>query len=173
MNVPRPRKSIRLGSLNYRGRQRYFVTICCFGRRRSFEDPRNCKFVLELLSSESAAHDFGVIAYCLMPNHVHFLAEGLEPSSDLLRFLKSFKIKSSRWFMRERHGVLWQRGYYEHVLRETESVEQVALYIWLNPVRKGLAATPQEYVFGGSFVGMKMPAVWAGMDWRPAWRKNA
>jgi hypothetical protein len=31
-----------------------------------------------------------------MPDHLHVLVEGLEPASDLLQFLKSFKIKTSR-----------------------------------------------------------------------------
>jgi putative transposase len=164
MDVPQPRKSLRLASRNYRGRQRYFVTMCCVGRRRVFEDSENCKLILDLLQSESATRAFAVLAYCAMPDHLHVLIEGLEPGSDLLGFLKGFKIKSSRWFARKRGAELWQRGYYEHVLREGEAVEAVAWYIWLNPVRKGLAARPEEYPFSGSFSGMKMPVIWAKAD---------
>jgi putative transposase len=108
-----------------------------------------------------------------MPDHLHFLVEGLEPASDLVQFLKCFKIKTSRWFARAYGDELWQRGYYEHVLREEDVVELFAWYIWLNPVRKGLVARPEEYPFNGSFVGMKMPVAWARMDWRPPWKTGS
>jgi len=41
-------------------------------------------------------NSFDVHAYCLMPDHLHFLAEGTEPTSDLRHFIKSLKIKTSR-----------------------------------------------------------------------------
>ncbi|MBN2380988.1 hypothetical protein JXM67_14415 [candidate division WOR-3 bacterium] len=44
---------------------------------------------------------------------------------------------------------MWQRGYYDHILRKEEDLEIVANYIWGNPVRKGLAETIEEYPFSG------------------------
>jgi len=172
MDVPQPRKSIRLSAQNYLGRQTYFVTMCCFRRNRVFDVPAACDSILSLLCSESAARDFAILAYCVMPDHLHFLAEGVQPASDLLGFLKSFKIKSSRWFAPGNNGALWQRGYYEHVLRKAERSEQVAWYIWLNPVRKALVATPQEYAFSGSFAGLKMPSAWTKANWCPPWKRS-
>ena len=125
---------------NYRGRQHYFVTICSFRRRSVFAPPANCDFVLKLLRSESGTK-VSRFAYCLMGDHLHFLAEGLQPASDLLVFLKSFKIKTSRWFAKRNNTILWQRGYYEHILRHRDQIEPVAWYIWLNQVRKGLTST--------------------------------
>ena len=45
---------------------------------------------------------------------------------------------------------LWQRSYFERVLRDDEDVVGVARYLLNNPVRAGLAASPQEYRFIGS-----------------------
>jgi hypothetical protein len=45
---------------------------------------------------------------------------------------------------------LWQRGYFEHVLRDDEDSFGVARYILDNPVRTGLARNPQDYPSAGS-----------------------
>jgi putative transposase len=79
-----------------------------------------------------------------MPDHLHFLAQGLDGRADLLRLLKSFKIKSSRTYERECGQILWQRRFFDHILRPTESIEDFAWYIWLNPVRGGMVKTPQN-----------------------------
>jgi hypothetical protein len=47
---------------------------------------------------------------------------------------------------------LWQKGYYEHVLRNDEATLATAKYILENPVRAGLVAKPRDYEFAGSFV---------------------
>jgi putative transposase len=170
MNLSPVRKKIRLASFNYLGLQRYFITLCCFRRQELFSNSERCRHLLELLQTECASRNFGVPAYCLMPDHLHFIAEGLDPASDLLHLLKSFKIKSSRKCATREGLSLWQRGFYEHILRPGENAESVAWYIWLNPVRKGMVSKAQDYPFAGSFTGMKMPASWDAHDWRPPWK---
>lgn len=165
------RKSTRLPHLNYVGQKFYFVTICCINRKPVFLSPKLSHWLLTLLRSQAVATSFKVHAYCLMPDHLHFLAEGTEPTSDLLHFVKSFKIRSSRQY--DLFGrILWQERFYDHVLRSLESVEPVAWYIWLNPVRKGLVERPHEYPFAGSCTGRKMPTAWSGFDWCPPWKRR-
>src|SRR5208283_1975705 len=89
-------KPIRLNRINYLGQNYYFVTLCCFRRHSVLLDTRFSEWVLALLRSESAANCFSVHAYCLMPDHLHFLAEGTELGSDLRHSVKSLKIKNGR-----------------------------------------------------------------------------
>ena len=49
-------------------------------------------------------------------------------------------------------GSLWQKGYYERVLRDDEDSFLVARYIIQNPVRAGLAPSPDVYPFTGSSI---------------------
>lgn len=170
MNILPARKNIRLAPSNYVGYQRYFVTLCSFRRQPVFSDSKYCLALLALLGAECASHHFSLPAYCLMPDHLHFLAEGLDQASDLLHLVKGFKIKTSRRCAAHVPRILWQRGFYEHILRSGENLESVAWYIWLNPVRKQIVSTAQDYPFSGSFTGMKMPANWAAPDWRPPWK---
>ncbi|HEY2547149.1 MAG TPA: transposase [Candidatus Acidoferrum sp.] len=144
-------KNIRLSPSNYQGKASYFVTLCCHDRQVTFSNPANCVHLLEILRATSASRSFAIHAYCIMPDHVHLLAEGLEPHSDLLNFLKTLKLKSSRAFSSHLNHPLWQKKYYDHILRPNESPDSVAWYIWLNPVRAGLATHPAEFPFAGSF----------------------
>jgi putative transposase len=165
-------KPIRLEQFNYLGQKQYFVTICCFERHAVFLDARLSVRVLNLLRSESAANSFGMHAYCLMPDHLHFLVEGVEPASDLRHLVKSFKIKSSRQYSGQSGGILWQKRFYDHILRGSDSMEAVAWYIWLNPVRKGLVSKPDDYPYVGSCTGKVMPSEWNAPEWCPPWKKR-
>ena len=54
-----------------------------------------------------------------------------------------------RW-KRENASTLWQRSYFEHVLRDEEDTIGVAKYILENPVRAGLVERPEAYPYLGS-----------------------
>jgi REP element-mobilizing transposase RayT len=87
-----------------------------------------------------------------MPDHVHLLVEGVADESNLQEFMRVWKQRTAFVAKRDRGIVLWQRGYYEHILRSDESVEQKARYILENPVRAGLVESPGDYPWIGSFV---------------------
>jgi len=93
-----------------------------------------------------------------MPDHLHLLLVGEEKSS-LDSFMKTFKQETSFAFKRAHGNSLWQRSYYDHVLRKEETLEVVALYILNNPVRAGLVDDYRNYAFSGSLVfDVKEPA---------------
>lgn len=46
--------------------------------------------------------------------------------------------------------VLWQKSYYDHVLRQEEDLQAVARYIWANPVRANLVQNTNDYPYPGS-----------------------
>jgi REP-associated tyrosine transposase len=160
-------KNIRLAPQNYLGQQIYFVTICCQARRNIFMDPQRCSWLLEILRSESAVRNFAIHAYCVMPDHLHFLAEGLQPSSNLLNFVKSFKLKTSRFQLAETSSALWQKKFFDHILRSNESILSVAWYIWMNPVRRKLCHSVGEYPFAGSFTHVSAQQALPPPSWSP------
>lgn len=85
-----------------------------------------------------------------MPDHVHLLLEGLGPACNLVQFVKILKQKSGFTYSKNTGERLWQRFFYDHILRPADHPDAVAWYIWLNPVRAGLCAAPQDYRFSGS-----------------------
>jgi len=165
-------KNIRLPCDRYLGRTWSFITICCADRRKFFTAPKICNWFLNILCGEAAKHAFAVHAYCLMPDHVHVLFAGLEPNSDVLHFVKAVKTKTSAPFQKKTGKLLWQKKFYDHILRRNDSPDDVAWYIWMNPVRAGLCRRPEEYPFLGSFTSLepKTPQPYAA--WIPPWKKG-
>jgi REP element-mobilizing transposase RayT len=143
--MPYPHKSIRLDRLSYTGQSAYFITLCCDGRRPVFSNAMTAARLVDNLRDTSLIYRFAVHAYCVMPDHFHALVAGREPASDLLRFVKNLKQTSSAEYQKEFNRALWQKQFYDHILRERDSSDGVAGYIWMNPVRKGLCSDPREY----------------------------
>jgi putative transposase len=92
---------------------------------------------------------FDVMAYCVMPDHVHLLACGPEESSNLIRFVQRFKQVTGFEFKKATGSQFWHRSFYDHVLRNEDDVHDVAEYIWRNPVKAGFVASATDYPFSG------------------------
>ena len=106
----------------------------------------------------------------LLPDHLHFLAEGRDEQSDLTEFVKLFKQRSAYYQRLSTPYQLWQNRFYDHILRHADSMLEVACYIWMNPVRSGLCAGPREYPLSGSQTidWMKMKEI--ASSWTPPWK---
>ncbi|HEY9465944.1 MAG TPA: transposase [Vicinamibacterales bacterium] len=132
----------RLSSHNYLGIARYFLTFCTFERIQALADPDVAARTLEQFRRTAAIEQFAIRAYCLMPDHVHLLVEGLSARSDLKRFAKMAKQRSGG-VHRRRCGVkLWQEGYFDRVLRDGDDPAALARYILDNPIEAGLPNYP-------------------------------
>ena len=88
-----------------------------------------------------------------------------------MRFAKTFKQITSFQFKRETGKRLWQRSYYDHILRSEEGLDAVAWYIWLNPVRAHMCANAEDYPYSGSMTiewKKKAPSI---ENWTPPWKR--
>jgi len=152
------RRSLRLPGYDYSNEGTYFVTICTHNRRcvlgeiidgsfrANAEDNivKECWYELPYHYAGLALDAFGV-----MPNHVHgvlaFLDDvgaGLKPAlagkprRNLAEVVRAFKTFSSRRVngLRGTRGVaVWQRGYYEHIVRGEKGLSEIRRYIADNP----------------------------------------
>jgi putative transposase len=168
-----PHKDIRLSARSYKGQRSYFVTICCENRQRILANPPIAVELIEVLRKHAIGHKFAIRAYCVMPDHFHMLASGLEPTSDLLAFVKNFKPTTSREYRASCGGTLWQKKFHDHILRPADKSIRVAGYIWRNPVRAGLCADPREYAHSGSFVMDWKKFISPMESWVPDWKGKA
>ena len=168
-----PRKQIRLPPDEYLGTSISFVTICCQNRVPVFADGTRSAAAIEALKRVSQSMQFLVPAFCFMPDHVHLLMEGTAPGSNLLRFVAQWKQQTGYMFRNDVSRKLWQRRFYDHILRSDDNAEAVAWYIWMNPVRGGIVGEPHEYPFSGSFTE-KWPKMNApAKTWNPPWKKQS
>jgi putative transposase len=160
----------RLPITNYSGKQAYFITICCHNRRAHFKNADTGHTALEILKQAADKQHFLLHAYSLLPDHLHFLAEGRDEQSHLTEFVKLFKQRSAYYQRFSTPDQLWQNRFYDHILRHADSMLDVACYIWMNPVRSRLCAGPREYPLSGSQTidWMKMKEI--ASSWTPPWK---
>jgi putative transposase len=117
----------RVEGFNYLGFYRYFVTFCTFDRRHLLSDVVIAHSVLSQFRRISRRNKFTILAYCLMPDHVHLLVEGRSERSDFRGLIKSLKQSSGQRYASAR-------------------------YIVENPVRAGLVRCAADYPLVGSHV---------------------
>ena len=83
-------------------------------------------------------------AWVLMPNHVHLL---ITPGIEVPKITKSLKWFTAREANKNlrRTGPFWQDESYDRLVRDSKEFERIRAYIEVNPVRAGLANSPEEY----------------------------
>ena len=88
-------------------------------------------------------------AYVLMPDHMHLFV-ALDPEAKLTMWMKSLKNSLSKT-LRSLNipAPHWQKGFFDHVLRSSDSYDQKWEYVRDNPVRAGLVKTWEEWPFSG------------------------
>ena len=158
------RKHLRLRDFDYASPGAYFVTICTHRRQLLFGAMRGESVRLspigEIVTHEwtrtpKVRRNVDLDAFVVMPNHVHailVLADGIgatrrvAPTSrprgavtgSLGAIIGQYKSVASRRInaMRGTPGrPVWQRGYYEHVIRDAAEVYRIRAYIVNNPLR--------------------------------------
>jgi putative transposase len=166
----RERKIIRLAQFKYLGRNTYFLTFCSDGRQRVFHDSSLASSIVSSLKTVSESTAFLVHGYCLMPDHFHLVIEGARDESDLVHFAKTLKQLTAFRYKQETGQRLWQRRYYDHILRTNDSLDQVLWYVWLNPVRANLCTDAKSYPYSGSFTLDWNISRQTETNWVPPWK---
>jgi putative transposase len=148
------RKQIHLKYFDYRGSSNiYYVTICAFNGKKLFRHEGVAKTIVDELNfRQGASKEIKLYCYCLMPDHLHLL---LSLSEDYQRSLQNWVAAFKRYNARIVNllyeiSPLWQKNFYEHVVRKDESLFQITEYILNNPVRKGLVSNRQDYPYSGT-----------------------
>jgi len=146
-----PRRSIRLEQEMYVCANRmYFFTVQAYGECPPFTHRGLNEITIRALVDQSLRTNCSVFTYCLMPDHIHFLARPNVEGVCVLGLVNRFKGVSTNesWKFGWR-GKLWQPRYYDHVGRTNENLREIAQYILNNPVRKELVATPEAWPWSG------------------------
>ena len=144
------RTRCRLKGFAYCGKHQYFLTLCTAERKAIFAEEQVASSIATQILHQATAYLFAVPAYVFMPDHTHWLVEGLSDTSSLCSFVKMAKQKTGFAFRQRTGRFLWQESYYDTVIRNSVHSVDVIRYIVENPVRSGLATSPDEYPLWGS-----------------------
>jgi len=87
-----------------------------------------------------------------MPDHVHLFVCGDEEFvlSGWITGLKQVLARANGWS--RNNGQIWQEGFFDHMLRNDESMNAKWDYIFENPVRAGLVENTEGWPYQGEIV---------------------
>ena len=156
------RKPLRMSHYDYNTPGAYFLTFCTHNRKHFLsrivgaihESPEpqltTCGKIVDAVMQNIPAHLHVTIdRYVIMPNHVHLIAviteedvlreirkSPLQSRSIMSKLIGYIKMNASK-AIRQHYGdvTVWQRGYYDHVIRNQEDYVALAEYIQTNPLR--------------------------------------
>lgn len=126
------------------------VTVTTMKRVKAFSDIEFGRMAEGALIAGAVREQFAIPAYCLMPDHAHFVATGLTAQSDLKRLVNRWKQVTAFAWKRRAVAPLWERGYWDRLARFDEPIVNMIRYVVENPVRAGLASEPALYPLTGS-----------------------
>ena len=94
---------------------------------------------------------YRLLAWAIMPNHVHVLIEQLEgfPLSDIIRGWKSFTAEEINK-ARHARGTIWAPDYFDRFIRNGRHFGNAVAYIENNPVKAGFVERPEDWSFSSA-----------------------
>jgi REP element-mobilizing transposase RayT len=154
-DLPR-RKPNRIPDYDYSQYGYYFITVCSNNHKKIFGEIKDSRMIL---------NDYGVKVerilndvvlkmgnmlldnYVIMPNHVHLIiAINQESKEGIFEVIRDFKsITTLKYIEGVKEGIyepfdkfIWQRSYFDHVIRNEKSYLEVSEYINNNPLKWAL-----------------------------------
>ncbi len=155
------RHSVRLRGYDYALNGAYYVTICAFQKQKLFGEFRESIFQISEFglivqnewhrTAELRKYVF-LDEYIIMPNHIHGILVIDNPNQDQLPrhyekerknyaaslggIMINFKAavtKQCRLIVNNTNQEIWQRSYYDHIIRNEDDLNRCREYIIQNP----------------------------------------
>ena len=168
MNLP-DRKKNRLENYDYCNKGCYFVTLCTQNRQQLFKiesmfvgndlcvvpDLQNQIIHKWIKETENKFPNIKIEKYVIMPDHLHFIVNIKERHigrslQDVMKFFKTMttneyirNVKNS--ILKPFNKRLWQKSYYDHVIRNQEDYNEIWEYIENNPKKWILTNNSNEF----------------------------
>ena len=149
----------------------HFLTYSCYRRLPLLTKDRTRQWVVDALDSTRSEQHFELWAYVIMPEHVHLVLHPRQPRYQMRRILAAIKRPVSilaRDFLTTRGQTTWLHrlsvqypsrsvfrfwqpggGYDNNIFRE-RTLAEVIDYIHANPVRRGLAQHPGDWIWSSA-----------------------
>jgi len=137
---------------------RVALHMCLKRDAQGFSDPRVVRSCVSVLADVLRNSDCVALAYCFMPDHLHLVLEGRSERADVLGVAARFKQKTGYWFASSAPHVMWQKDFYDTILRNDEDAWERIRYVLNNPVRWGLVEHWWRYPASGC-VGVSLEEV--------------
>ena len=134
----------------------YFITCVTAARMPLLSNEAIHKRLREYaLDNAKAGRAMG--RYVIMPDHLHFFVR-LAPGNRLGDYVRLLKQAITRTLKSNKsdNAFVWQPGFFDHLLRNSESYSQKWEYVRQNPVRASLVTTANLWPYQGEIVDISL-----------------
>ena len=119
----------------------FFITICADRKKTVVFDKIQYEQIIQSAMFYHKAGKWWVRLFLVMPDHIHAIM-----AFDRSLCMQDVVTDWKRYISRQA-GVIWQRDFVDHRLRRDESLEEKSFYIRQNPVRAGLVADADDWLY--------------------------
>lgn len=132
------------GHRRWFGKFEDYLDQCLHGEKYLEHDPIRAIVADSLHRRDGQVYD--LLAFCIMPNHVHAVFTPLEKPDgthhSLTEILHSLKRNSAKQanIALGRAGPFWQDESYDHFVRDDAELDRIIKYVLHNPVKAGLVS---------------------------------
>ena len=137
----------------------FFFTVVTYNRERFLCLPENIDLLRQAFRYVLTNHPFKIDAMVILPDHMHCiwtLPDDEADFSNRWRLIKSYfshhcmmpnqeNVSASRKQKQEK--AVWQRRYWEHLIRDELDYQRHVEYIHYNPVKHGLVERPMDWEY--------------------------
>ena len=157
----------------------YFFTVGTYHRKSWFDCEEHVSVLREAFCRNMEKRPFRMDAVVVLPDHLHCLWQLPQGDSDFSGRWREIKKKVSRQLDSRTNArnerLVWQKRFWEHLIRDEKDWRNHMDYIHYNPVKHGLVKRPTDWPWS-SFSkavargwydtdwGMTEPAMIVGMD---------
>jgi putative transposase len=142
----------------------FFVTSSITDKRNLLQSHRSAELFVRVLRDYRAQGKFRLHEFVVMPDHFHLLLTvGGELSIEqALQFVKGgFAFRAGRELAF--NAPVWQKGFSEVRVQDSQAYRQIAEYIRSNPVARHLVATAEEFPYSSAHGGFDLDPVPQGI----------
>jgi putative transposase len=139
-----------------------FLTQVVYGRQPIFQHPQHLDLLRTVLRNVKGRHPFQMLAYVFLPDHFHLLIRplGVTTFTDIMHSLKrNFTLDYKTAIGVSGRMQFWQRGFWDHLIRDEIDLARHLDYIHYNPVKHGLVTHPEDWQYS-SFLEWKKRGVY-------------
>ena len=137
----------------------FYFTVVTYHRQPIFSNPDAPRLFRKSVRAVMEKHPFCEVAYCILPDHIHTIWTLPEYDSDYPIRWRAIKGNFSRWYQesfgvvvvhneshqKREEAAIWQRRYWEHLIRDDLDFDNHMNYIHFNPVKHGLVTRPRDW----------------------------
>jgi putative transposase len=128
-----------------------FITAVTKNRNHYLKNDEDITMLFETLSQVQQIHPFHILAYVILPDHFHWLMTVGNTVGDFSTILKSIKWNYTFQYKKVHHILtafnLWQRGFWDHIIRNEQDLKNHIDYIHWNPIKHNYVNSPFKWKY--------------------------